>query len=184
MMHTLGTQSSDLSSGHRSATFSHDDEFSTVAESLSTTRGRKRKSQDPVPHQVVPTTLDLRKARRIARRSRVSLACVSCNTSRKKCNEYRPCVRCKKIGKADSCTYDTKVCDCCHKNYVTEYARFPLIFLSGRRMIWRSWWIWSPSLRWSARWLFRVCPLGTRRHISYLKSTGAGAQEKSCCLRP
>ena len=46
---------------------------------------------------------DLLKARRIAMRTRASVACSRCKLSKSKCNDYRPCKRCKRSGQQDLC---------------------------------------------------------------------------------
>ncbi len=71
----------------------------------------KRKSRRivPISLQVVPTTLDLRKARRVASKVRASKACSFCSSSRTKCTLSRPCDRCQKIGKADACAAEAQV---------------------------------------------------------------------------
>ncbi len=48
---------------------------------------------------------EVRRARRIANRTRTSVACLACRNSRTKCNEFRPCFRCQRTGKADSCDF-------------------------------------------------------------------------------
>ncbi len=40
----------------------------------------------------------IQKARRNALRTRALAACVPCKTSKMKCNDYRPCKRCKEVG--------------------------------------------------------------------------------------
>jgi hypothetical protein len=71
----------------------------------------KRKSRRivPISLQVAPTTLDLRKARRVASKVRASKACSFCSSSRTKCTLSRPCHRCQKIGKADACAAEAQV---------------------------------------------------------------------------
>ncbi len=59
--------------------------------------------------QVAPTSLEIRKARRLANRTRSSIACFSCRKSRTKCNEFRPCARCQKIGLTESCAVNDQV---------------------------------------------------------------------------
>jgi hypothetical protein len=66
--------------------------------------GKRRRSKlSSVPIQVVPTSLEIRRARRIASRTRSTVACAACKLNRTKCDQFRPCTRCKKIGKADLC---------------------------------------------------------------------------------
>ena len=61
---------------------------------------RPRKKQLPVAFQVVPTSQDIRKARRLATRTRSIAACSNCKVQRTKCDEFLPCSRCQKSGKA------------------------------------------------------------------------------------
>jgi hypothetical protein len=49
------------------------------------------------------STKDLQKARRHAKRKRVSVACTRCKSAKTKCSDYRPCSQCKKSFLADSC---------------------------------------------------------------------------------
>ncbi len=58
----------------------------------------------PIALSVHPTTMAIRKARQLANRRRTSAACDSCQMSRTKCNDFRPCTRCMRIGKTESCT--------------------------------------------------------------------------------
>ncbi len=46
---------------------------------------------------------DLRKARRMASRSRALAACSACAVLKRKCNDYRPCSRCLRQGTGDQC---------------------------------------------------------------------------------
>ncbi len=46
---------------------------------------------------------DIQKARRVASRSRAALACTPCRLAKLKCNDYRPCKRCKQSNQATSC---------------------------------------------------------------------------------
>ena len=39
--------------------------------------------------------LDLTKARRMAKRRRTEAACLPCRVNKSKCNDYRPCARCR-----------------------------------------------------------------------------------------
>ena len=68
---------------------------------------KKRKThkalERPVAIQIVPTRSEIRKARRTAKRRRALVACVPCKLSRTKCNDSRPCSRCQRIGRAESC---------------------------------------------------------------------------------
>ena len=41
---------------------------------------------------------DIQRARRIALRTRSSAACAKCRETKTKCNDYRPCARCKRNG--------------------------------------------------------------------------------------
>ena len=43
---------------------------------------------------------DIQRARRIALRTRSSAACAKCRETKTKCNDYRPCARCKRNGEA------------------------------------------------------------------------------------
>ena len=43
---------------------------------------------------------DLQRVRRMARRSRTLNSCTSCKTARTKCNDFRPCSRCRRLGLA------------------------------------------------------------------------------------
>jgi hypothetical protein len=62
---------------------------------------RKRpRLKQPVAFQVVPTSQDIRKARRLATRTRSIAACAQCKVQRTKGDEFRPCARCQKSGKA------------------------------------------------------------------------------------
>ena len=65
---------------------------------------KSKKDTSSVPKQVVPSSLDLRKARRLASRKRISSACVSCSSSRTKCDGFRPCKRCLRLGREQTCT--------------------------------------------------------------------------------
>jgi hypothetical protein len=78
------------------------------------TNVKKRKSRRilPIAHQIVPTSIDLRKARRVASRVRATKACSFCSLARTKCSHFRPCVRCQKIGKADACASEVQVLAC------------------------------------------------------------------------
>ncbi len=60
---------------------------------------------------------DIQNARRIALRTRASAACLQCKVSKTKCNDYRPCKRCKSMG--DLNCYDTKVSCQCQNNLTT-----------------------------------------------------------------
>jgi hypothetical protein len=40
----------------------------------------------------------LQRARRMAQRSRAAAACLPCKAGKARCNDYRPCARCKKAG--------------------------------------------------------------------------------------
>ena len=46
---------------------------------------------------------DLRKARRMASRSRALAACSACSSLKRKCNDFRPCSRCLRQGAGDRC---------------------------------------------------------------------------------
>ena len=43
---------------------------------------------------------DIQKARRMAKRTRSSIACASCKTAKSKCSDYRPCKHCFHLGTA------------------------------------------------------------------------------------
>ena len=45
----------------------------------------------------------LQRARRMAQRSRAAAACLPCKASKTRCNDYRPCARCKKAGIPQQC---------------------------------------------------------------------------------
>ena len=45
----------------------------------------------------------IQKARRIALRGRSAVACVPCKEAKTKCNDYRPCGRCKIIKQENFC---------------------------------------------------------------------------------
>ena len=49
------------------------------------------------------STKDLQIARRNAKRTRASKACVRCKSSKTQCSDYRPCKRCKNTGLGGSC---------------------------------------------------------------------------------
>lgn len=44
------------------------------------------------------SSIDIQNARRIAKRKRASVACVSCKLHKGKCSDYRPCARCRTFG--------------------------------------------------------------------------------------
>ena len=46
---------------------------------------------------------DIQRARRIALRGRSALACIPCKDAKSKCNDYRPCARCKKLSQEPHC---------------------------------------------------------------------------------
>jgi hypothetical protein len=52
------------------------------------------------------TSKDIQRARRAALRTRSSIACAQCREAKTKCNDYRPCSRCKHNGDADNCRSD------------------------------------------------------------------------------
>ena len=57
------------------------------------------------------STKDLQIARRNAKRTRASKACVRCRSSKTQCSDYRPCKRCKNTGLGRSCIEnDTDEC--------------------------------------------------------------------------
>ena len=51
----------------------------------------------------IPTTLDLKKARRFAAKKRISAACSECRRVKRKCGELRPCDRCISLSLSRSC---------------------------------------------------------------------------------
>ena len=46
----------------------------------------------------------LQRARRMAQRSRAATACLPCKAGKARCNDYRPCARCKKAGGTEICS--------------------------------------------------------------------------------
>ena len=50
-----------------------------------------------------PSSLDLKKARRLALKKRISYACNECKRVKRKCGELRPCGRCISLGLNQSC---------------------------------------------------------------------------------
>ena len=46
---------------------------------------------------------DIQRARRIALRVRSAMACLPCKEAKSKCNDYRPCSRCKKLSQTARC---------------------------------------------------------------------------------
>ena len=56
------------------------------------------KSAFPCENEV--SSKDIQRARRIALRTRSSAACAKCRETKTKCNDYRPCARCKRNGEA------------------------------------------------------------------------------------
>jgi hypothetical protein len=57
----------------------------------------------PFALDVFPTTMAIKKARQLAKRRRSSAACDTCRMSKTKCNDFRPCTRCTRIGRTESC---------------------------------------------------------------------------------
>jgi nucleotidyltransferase/DNA polymerase involved in DNA repair len=56
----------------------------------------------------LPTTKDLKRIRRLAKKSRASLACEACKKIRRRCGDYRPCPRCISNGMEASCASELK----------------------------------------------------------------------------
>ena len=46
---------------------------------------------------------DIQRARQNAKRKRSSSACIPCKMAKVKCNDYRPCSRCCKLGAQRGC---------------------------------------------------------------------------------
>ena len=50
----------------------------------------------------------IQKARRFALRGRSAVACIPCKDAKTKCNDYRPCSRCKKLSQEKLCTDEVR----------------------------------------------------------------------------
>jgi hypothetical protein len=51
---------------------------------------------------------DINHARRVALRTRSSVACNQCRAAKARCNDYRPCGRCIQNGEADACKVELR----------------------------------------------------------------------------
>ena len=56
---------------------------------------------------IVPSTMDLKKARRLAAKSSTLTPCHKCKQIKLRCDGARPCAYCLSISRADSCTTDS-----------------------------------------------------------------------------
>jgi hypothetical protein len=54
--------------------------------------------------ELIPSPVEIKKARRFAVRSRASSACSFCAIMKRKCSDFRPCARCLRQGRAKTCT--------------------------------------------------------------------------------
>jgi hypothetical protein len=73
----------------------------------------------PSENDSLVSAQDLRKARRMASRSRALAACHACSLLKRKCNDYRPCSRCLRQGEGDRCM---------EKNLLIQRMESPLPF--------------------------------------------------------
>ena len=72
-----------------------------------------------LPSSSAPSTLDLKKARRLALRKQNSSACNECRRVKRKCGDVRPCGRCLSLG-------ISKSCDIVEAKNVLRYVERPL----------------------------------------------------------
>lgn len=56
----------------------------------------------------LPTTKDLKRARRLAKKTRASVACEACKKIKRRCGDYRPCPRCIANGIEQSCVIEPR----------------------------------------------------------------------------
>ena len=63
-------------------------------------------SYDLSPKLQLPTTVQLRKIRRLALKTRASTACLECKKFKRKCSDHRPCPRCLAFGIEAFCSKD------------------------------------------------------------------------------
>ena len=57
-------------------------------------------------HQEVVSSRDMQRARKMAQRSRTLSACEACKTAKTRCNDFRPCCRCRRL-RIPSCLVQT-----------------------------------------------------------------------------
>ena len=55
----------------------------------------------------VPSTLQLKKIRRLATKTRASTACTQCKRDKRRCSDCRPCPRCVASGQREECSMST-----------------------------------------------------------------------------
>ena len=76
---------------------------SGIAETLP---GHGQHNADSKGSSIAPSSIDLKKARRVASKKRTSLACNLCKSVKRKCGYARPCNRCISLGLSQSCDID------------------------------------------------------------------------------
>ena len=59
--------------------------------------------------ELIPSPVEIKKARRFAVRSRASSACSFCAVMKRKCSDFRPCARCLRQGRANTCNSKEEV---------------------------------------------------------------------------
>ena len=73
----------------------------------------------------------IQKARRIALRGRSAVACVPCKEAKTKCNDYRPCARCRTIKQENLCRDEVRGLCFSRRTRLQTCARFDSNFACG-----------------------------------------------------